>query len=100
MFLDDFVTLGKIFEIISDLISVGILLAVLCQVFNIGLFNLGAVRGLKRKQVNRGNTLPYAEDCSDTAESYYCTDNHKLAEAGPVTSSLLFLLRLHNNIIL
>jgi hypothetical protein len=47
--LDDFVGLSKIFKVSFDLISVGILLAELCTVFNIGLLNLGALSGLKRK---------------------------------------------------
>jgi hypothetical protein len=100
VFLDDFEVLCEIFELRREFISVGILFAVLSQVFQVGLLNLGAVPALKRKQVNGRDTLASAEDGSEAAHSSDCADDHEFAEAGPVSSSLLLLLRFHYKLLL
>jgi hypothetical protein len=97
---DDFEVLCEIFELRREFISVGILFAVLSQVFQVGLLNLGAVPALKRKQVNGRDTLASAEDGSEAAHSSDCADDHEFAEAGPVSSSLLLLLRFHYKLLL
>jgi hypothetical protein len=99
--LDDFVVLCEIFEKRREFIcSAGKLFAVLSQVFQVGLLNLGAEPALKRKQVNGRDTLASAEDGSEAAHSSDCADDHEFAEAGPVSSSLLLLLRFHYKLLL
>jgi hypothetical protein len=98
--LDDFVGLSKVLKISFDLISVGLLLAELCTVFNISLLNLGALFCLKRKQGDLRVALALAKDGSKAADNYDCPDDHEFAEAGPVSSFLLlFLFKIHNYIL-
>ena len=100
MLLDDFVCLSKVLKISFDLISVGVLLAKLCTVFNIGLLNLRTLFGLKRKQGDLSVALASAKDGSEAADNNDCPDDHELAEAGPGSSLLLlFLFKIHNYIL-
>jgi len=99
--LDDFVGLSKVLKISFDLISVGILLAKPCTVFNIGLLNLRILFGLKRKQGDLRVALASAKDGSKAADNYDCPDDHELAEAGPGSCLLLlFLFKIHSFILL
>ena len=100
MLLDDFVGLSKVLKISFDLISVGVLLAKLCTVFNIGLLNLRILFGLKRKQGDLRVALASAKDGSEAADNYDCPDDHELAEAGPFSLLLLFLFKIHSFILL